>query len=485
MFMNKPKNKYKINWMPVLITLAGLTVFSFILFLTLAQVSRAEKPHNKKVPEVTSSETAGPAGEAPAYDSEILAVVKELDTENRRITLLNTGNKEIMDLFYSGGTDVTDKFGQVISMSQIPIGAMVDIYYSGDEHKISKLQLSTKAWEYLGVNNLEIQPADRIMKIGQTKYKYYDEIIVLNDGSFVGVNNIAEQDELNVWGYDQTIWSVTVAKGHGTVTLTDEGAFLGGSVTVGYEAMQQITEDLKLTVREGNFNLSVENGKYSGTMNITVLRNQEIEVSLKGLGPEPVKHGRVTFDINPFGADLFIDGELTNYGSPIELAYGNHEITVSLGGYITYDGTLRLDVAGKKIKISLPKVQSTEAAEIVEAVDEPDKTPVETKPDIVYNEWNHPGEEDGFEEDPEEERSEEDYILDEGHKIYVQYPQGASVYLNGDYMGMSPGSFQKVIGSQVLTFIREGYVTQSYTIDVLDDGMDMYLSLPELIPVSR
>lgn len=482
--MNKPKNKYGINWMPIISTLAGLTIFSFILFLALAQTSRVEKPHNKKTPGVTSSEDANAVGETPVYDSEILAVVKELDTENRRITLFNTGNKEILDLFYSGGTDITDKFGQVISISQIPIGAMVDIYFSSEEQKISKLQISTKAWEYIGVNNLEIHPADRIMKIGQTKYKYYDEIVVLNDGSFVGVNSLAEQDELNVWGYDQTIWSITVAKGHGTVTLTDQGAFLGGSITVGYEAMQQVTEDLKLTVREGNFNLTVENGKYSGTKNITVHRNQVTEVSLKELGPEPVKHGRVTFEINPFGADLFIDGELTNYGSPIELAYGNHEIKVSLGGYITYNGTLRLDAAGKTIKISLPKVQSSEAAEVVEAVDEPDETDTVTKPEIIYNEWNYPGEEDGFEDDFDD-APEEDYILDEGHLIYVQYPQGASVYLNGDYMGMSPGSFQKVIGSHVLTFIREGYETQSYTIDVLDDGMDMYLSLPELKKVSR
>jgi hypothetical protein len=42
-----------------------------------------------------------------------------------------------------------------------------------------------------------------------------------------------------------------------------------------------------------------------------------------------------------------------------------------------------------------------------------------------------------------------------------------------------------VIGSQVLTFIREGYETKSYTIDVLDDGLDMYLSLPDLVAVSN
>ncbi len=484
--MNRSKNN-RINWIPIVSTLAGLTVFSFILILALAQAAKEAQPSGKPRPLKTSTREDAVIDKAPGYDREILAVVKELDQENQRITLLDTGSKEPMILFYSGGTDVTDKFGQVISVSQIPVGAMVDAYYDENNHKLSKLQISTKAWEYLGVNNLGIHPADRMMKIGRTKYKYDDKIVVINDGEFVSVNTLAEQDELDIWGYDQTIWSITVAKGHGIVTLVDEGAFLGGSVTVGYEAMQTITEGLKLTVREGNFNLTVENGKYSGTKNVTINRNQVTEVSLKELGPEPVKRGRITFDIKPFGADLFIDGELTNYGSPVELTYGNHEIKVSLGGYITYSGSLRVDVAGKKIKISLPEEKSTEPAKVTETEDENEDLPGDTgtRPGTVYNEWNYPGENDGYEDDPEDDATEEEYILDEEHHIYVQYPEGASVYLNGDYMGISPGSFQKVIGSHVLTFIREGYETKSYTIDVLDDGLDMYLSLPDLMKTGR
>ena len=484
--MNQQKSN-KINWIPIIFTLAGLTVFSFILFLALAQAAKEMKPSGKPEPMKATAEDTNHSGEALGYDSDILAVVKELDQENQRLTLFDIGNQETLILSYTGGTDVTDKFGQVISISQITAGTMVDAYFTLKDHKLSKLQVSTRAWEYLGVNNLGINPTDRIMKIGKTKYRYYDEIMVINDGESVGVSSLAEQDELNLWGYDQTIWSITVAKGHGTVTLTDEEAFLGGNVTVGYEAMQTITEGMELTVREGNFNLTVENGKYSGTKNITINRNKVTEVSLKELGPEPVKRGRVTFDINPFGADLFIDGELTNYGNPVELSYGNHEIKVSLGGYITYDGALQLNVAGKKIKISLPEEKSTENAIVTETDDESGGSLGEggtvTKPE--YNDWNYPGTDDGMGEDPDTGEPEEDYIIDNEHQIYVQYPEGASVYLNGDYMGISPGSFEKVIGSQVLTFIREGYETKSYTIDVPDDGLDMYLSLPDLIKTAR
>jgi hypothetical protein len=489
--MKQTKNT-KINWIAIICTLAGLTVFSFILFLALAQAAKETKPSGKGKPmKAGSVEEEVLSGKTLDYDREILAVLKELDVQNRRITLLDTESKETLELFYTGATDICDKFGQVITAGQIPVGTMVEAYYAEENHKLAKLQISTKAWEYHGVNHLEINRTDKIMKIGKTKYKYPDELVVLDNGKLVSVNNLAEQDVLNVWGYDQTIWSVTVVKGHGTVILLDQEAFLGGSVTVGYEAMQIITEDLLLTVREGNYNLTVENGKYSGTKNITIERNKVTEVSLKDLGPAPVRKGKVTFEIKPFGADLFIDGQLTSYANPVELDYGNHEIKVSLGGYITYEGTLKLGVAGKKIKINLPEENSRVPAEVTETVDETEvesgAVTDETDEDsgTEYNEWNYPGEDDGFEEDPDTEDTDEDYIIDDGHQIYVQYPVGASVYLNGDYMGVSPGSFAKVIGSHVLTFIKEGYETKSYTIDVLDDGMDMYLSLPDLVKTGR
>ena len=115
---------------------------------------------------------------------------------------------------------------------------------------------------------------------------------------------------------------------------------------------------MTITVREGNYNLTVENGEYSGTKNITVYRNQETIVSLGDLGPEEIEYGHISFEITPFGADLFIDGEITPYASPIKLAYGEHNIEVSLGGYLTYRGYFKVDKSHKKIQIILPQLET-------------------------------------------------------------------------------------------------------------------------------
>lgn len=470
------KKQNKINFRPILSLLIGLAFFSVILLATMFSgnpKSSGKISVNKGLADKQAEESSATANS----DSEMLAVVKEIKGREQQVTLYDVNQKDTVTLSYTGGSNIIDKFGQVISAGQIPIGAMVDVEYLKETGKLTKMQVSTKTWEYIGVKNMSIDRSNRVIKIGFTKYKYTDDIIILDEGEFIPVVNLAEQDELTVRGDDETIWSITVTRGHGTVKLEDYEAFLGANITIGYEAMQQVAEDMSITVREGNFNLTVENGMYSATKNITVLRNRETIVSLSDLGPEAEKMSRVNFTITPFGADLIIDGELTSYANPIELTYGEHAIEVSLGEYTTYQGTLNIQEAGKMIKIYLPEATSDEEASISVTEDGTDNTAADGSGagDTAAGSetTGDAGTVDGI--------GNQDNTVDELHFTYVQNPIGASIYLNGEYMGISPGSFKKIIGTHVLTFIMEGYETKSYTVEVVDDGLDTYFSLPDLV----
>jgi len=480
------KKNNKVNGRPIISLLIGLGFFSAILLVTMIVAANGSKParNNGKNVEQKDQEDV-----AVATDGEIFGVVRDIDTERNLITIYDVNQQEIAVFTYTGGTNITDKYNQQIAISQIDTGTMVEAFYQSVNGKLSDLTISTKAWEYVGVSNLNIDRMEQIMKIATTKYKFTKDLVILDNKEFISVNDLAEQDELTIHGYDETIWSITVTKGHGTVKLEDYEMFLGASITVGYESMQQITEDMAITVREGDFNLTVENGKYSAAKNITVKRNQETVVSLSDLGPEALKQGRIIFEIVPFGADLYIDGKLTSYADPLELTYGEHKMAASLGGYTTYEGILNVKVAGKKIKIDLPEVTSNDEV-VVSETDNEQSNNEQSNNEQSNNEQNNNGQNSGTgstnngTEDTEEGSvgviTDEDAIIDEDHSIYIQNPIGASVYLNGDFMGISPCSFSKVIGTHVITFIEEGYETMSYTIDILNDGLDTYFNMADL-----
>jgi len=493
----KNKNrKFGIKVGPIMSLLIGLSFFTFILFVAFMETGKNKKSSARQ--NFGSQSSGAEEDDLANYnkpDKNITAIVLETDKTNKTIRLYNINGKEEIVLNFTGASNFLDKYGQAISVDQVEAGLIADIGYQSIKNKIIEFKPSSKAWEYVGVNNMTINMTDKTIKIAKSNY-VYDTPVVIDNDKFITMEELAIQDELTVRGIDKTIWSIVVTKGHGTVRLTDCDAFLGGSVSIGYESVQEITENMTVIVREGNYNLTAENGEFSGTKNITVYRNRETVVSLGDLGP---KYGQVTFDIAPFGADLFIDGKLTSYANPVKLICGEHSIEVSLGGYATYRGSLKVDSAGKEVQIILPELHSNENVSVVENEENPDGNTGENSDEngntdkssdkdsdyIEYNNWDleqEPGE--GYPEEiyvPADEES-MNPVVDEEHLIYIQNPKGASVYLNGEYKGISPGSFKKVLGRHVLTFIKQGYQTKSYTIDIYDDGLDTYISLPDLVP---
>ncbi|MHB8129909.1 MAG: PEGA domain-containing protein [Mobilitalea sp.] len=469
------KQNYKVKSRPIVSLLIGLGFLSAILLVTmLVTASNSSSPRGNNRKDASEDETEKLT--TVTSDGEILAIVKEIDLERKQITLYDIDQQETAVLFYTGGTNITDKYDQIIAISQIQVGTMVEALYQKDNSRLTGMEISAKTWEYVGVSNLNIDRSNRVMKIVAAKYKYTDDVIILDRQDFIPVANLVEQDELTIRGYEETIWSITVTRGHGTVKLEDYEPFLGAGITVGYETMQQITEDMSITVREGNYNLTVEKGDYTATKNISVYRNQETTVTLSDLGPEALKQSRITFEIMPFGADLYIDGELSSYSNPLELNYGEHAIKVSLGGYISYEAILEVDTSGKTIKIDLPEATSKEEAVVSETDTELGENSDIENPDIENPDIENP--------DTVEDTSDTEGIIDSEHLIYVQSPIGSSVYLNGNFKGISPCNFEKVVGSHVITFIEVDHETMSYTIDVLNDGLDSYFTFPDLVKLN-
>ena len=66
------------------------------------------------------------------------------------------------------------------------------------------------------------------------------------------------------------------------------------------------------------------------------------------------------------------------------------------------------------------------------------------------------------------------------YKVYIDAPEGVEVYLDGNYVGVSPCSFPKSEGAHVLILRKEGYETRSYTLQIDDAEKDMSYSFADL-----
>ena len=71
-------------------------------------------------------------------------------------------------------------------------------------------------------------------------------------------------------------------------------------------------------------------------------------------------------------------------------------------------------------------------------------------------------------------------LIEGGYAVHIDAPENVEVYLDGNYVGISPCSFKKTSGSHVITLRKSGYETRSYTVQVDEEEKDVSYSFVDL-----
>ena len=67
--------------------------------------------------------------------------------------------------------------------------------------------------------------------------------------------------------------------------------------------------------------------------------------------------------------------------------------------------------------------------------------------------------------------------------VTIEAPVGVEVYLDGNYIGITPCSFKKETGSHTLTLRNTGYVAKSYTIQIDEEEKNVSYSFLDLVKI--
>lgn len=462
--MNDKTNGYKVHKKRITGVFPVFLIGAFFLILLVMAFHVTAKDSNQNGRNFSAASGNGTVSSDKEQEEngvQFLAVLKEINTADAVMTLLDTQSGQDIILNYTGGTQLFDKYEKVLSISQLSSGVMVDAYYNSKTLKLTKVQLSEQAWEYKRVTNWSIYDVEQRLDIADSKYRYSDKTVITREGKLLETKDLHITDELIVRGYDRFIWSIQVVKGHGTLIFKDYEDFIGGTAYIGTKEILPVTEDMRVVVREGTYDITLEKGSLKGTKTLTVIPQESFIVDMGEFKKPLAQTGEVTFVISPFGADLKIDDTEKEYEDPVTLEYGEHKIEVSLGGYTTYTGTFKLEEAEKTVNIDLAETKK-------ETSDTENNEDTESE----NNSSNTTDKDTNTTKDYEQ--------VTAKNYIYVQEPEGASVYFNGEFKGTSPVSFPKEAGTNYITLIQSGYSTKTYTVEVNDDKEDVKLTFPAM-----
>lgn len=373
------------------------------------------------------------------YDSADTAVLVAIDQEAKTLTFLNLEVEKKYTLTMDGATKLYDKYGDTLSLSQIRPGDVVDITFLKETKHLAGMQLSAESWNYSNIENYELDVAKNQISIGSENYKLSSITQYFSEDKPVELMDLNATDILSFQGIGSRVLSVRVEKGHGYLRLENDEHFIGGWIEIGQSQIQKITEDMLLLVPEGSYQVTISNNGGGGVKNIVVYRNQEITLDIGDLEVPDPESGLVLFSLTPSDADLYIDGKQVNPSYPLVLEYGLHQIIVRAEGYQPITQYIRVSQESAGIHVEL----------------EP-------------------------ETEEEDKKQEETTTTTDYYKIYIDAPQSAEVFVDGNYIGLAPCSFPKEEGSYIITLRRDGYQTRSYTITVDDSEKDLSYSFADL-----
>lgn len=434
----------------------------------------------------TTAPTEESTTETPRLEGEIFGVVAKVDLENKVITIRDIETNALLAYFYTGYSDIRDKYGEIMAAGVLQPGDMVEGTYYVDDSLLKTLTISSKAWSNLRVHNWSYDADARRIRIGTQSYSLYDYCVVAQDGKIIDIRELASIDELIVRGYENTVYSINVLKGHGYISLKNEDYFMGGIVTVGNEVGLEITEGMLIMAEEGKHILSVTKNGVGGAVEVNVQRGKEVFVDVGPLQGEAVMHGSVYFTITPENAKLYIDGKVQNHEDLVELPFGTYRIAVEAVGYVPYMGDLVVGDTFIRRNISLGlEEKSTEVEEPEETTTQPEETtPEETTstPEETTASGGDAGQETTTGTEGELPIEEETTVIHTGekdvskYKIYVESPVGAEVYFDSEYVGIAPLEFEKQSGLHTIIFKRDGYQMKAYVLEISQEACDEHYS---------
>ena len=488
-------------------------VWTAAVFCLLFLVSCGREPAEKE-----QGETGFVAAQKGIFDSADTAVVAGIDTGEKTITLKNMEVKRQYTLSYDGRTFFYDKYGKVISAAQLPEGEIVDVTFFKERKRLNTLQISKEAWSHRYMDEYRLDEAKAQAQVKSMVYACPEEVVVIADGGQGSLIDISPVDLLTFRGIGSDIYSIVVEKGHGYVRLKNEEYFHGGWIEIGNKIIKRVAENMMFTVPEGRHQVIISNKGTSGVREIEVRKNVELELDVGDLKGEEPKYGRVRFAVTPEEAVLYLDGVKTDYSAPVELACGIHQMIVMADGYETISQYLKVGQGLADIKVEMKERESVSGndvsggdalsdSELLKKVNELlEKRGYSgiTADDLVGNAANqsqNTAENNGADAtgnnaadaagvtQPDAAGGNGQTSADApaanavSYYVTIDAPTGVELYLDGNYVGITPCSFKKEPGSHTLTLRKNGYVSKSYTIQTDGEQKNMTYSFLDLVKI--
>ena len=274
------------------------------------------------------------------------------DLNSNVLTFIDVQSDEEMKLFYSGGVDLKNQYGKIISIGQVELGQIFEVEYQEEPAKIQTMTLSSESFELKNIQKFSWNKEKKSIEIAGEIYKYSDAVFLTGSKGTLSFSELDSKDVITARGVNGKVCSIVVEQAHGFLVLENYDTYMGGMISIGKESFS-VEEDMKLSIAEGTYEMVISKGDHSGSKKVVISPYEETKVNLSDIQILPNKTGVVKVKVQVEGAKVWIDGKTVDIEEEIALSYGKHQIKITREGYENFNDTLTIDTPYIIYKVDL------------------------------------------------------------------------------------------------------------------------------------
>ena len=274
------------------------------------------------------------------------------DLNSNVLTFIDVQSDEEMKLFYSGGVDLKNQYGKIISIGQVELGQIFEVEYQEEPAKIQTMTLSSESFELKNIQKFSWNKEKKSIEIAGEIYKYSDAVFLTGSKGTLSFSELDSKDVITARGVNGKVCSIVVEQAHGFLVLENYDTYIGGMISIGKESFP-VEEDMKLSIAEGTYEMVISKGDHSGSKKVVISPYEETKVNLSDIQILPNKTGVVKVKVQVEGAKVWIDGKTVDIEEEIALSYGKHQIKITREGYENFNDTLTIDTPYIIYKVDL------------------------------------------------------------------------------------------------------------------------------------
>ena len=281
-----------------------------------------------------------------------LGVIKEIDAVKKTLTLSSLDDGFAYVLEVTGKTELKDKYDNSISLQEFKIGDIADFVYNKDK-EITYLKLNAAAWTEEDVTGVKIDSENSLIEAGDKSYSYSELLNVTFKGTQSDISKIDELDTITMKGYNNTVYSISIEKGHSIIQISNKDKIKDGTFEVDNNIYKALSEVGSVKVKEGSHKIIVK-GSNCEPFTKEIITSADETVNLD-LSEVHIKTGVLLIKANVSDYLLTINDMPELSREPLVLEYGAYSIKLEKEGYTSFETQLILNSDQKTVNAELQK----------------------------------------------------------------------------------------------------------------------------------